>query len=251
MNIINIGTWNLESDDSDANFLANQILENNLFKYDIWGFSEVKNKKVLDILTQTFTNHSGNKFSYFIGDTKNNDKLGIVYNTEKYELLKAGEIDTTDLGNPNHRDTLLGYFKQIESGKDFTIAVNHLARGNRESRLEQVKIFNLWSIEEIKKGNLIFAIGDYNFDWDIKLKKGNRSFDTFMAYNIYDWIMPEELIATNLHKKYNSILDFIFYADPNETIVEATSHILLKDISKDTPWGSDHRPVIASIKVQE
>ena len=148
MTKVNVGTWNLESGDSDVRTLAKQVKDNDFGLYDIWGYSEVKSGSVLRKMADALAEDTGDDFETILGDTQSSDKLGIAYNTKKYELILETEIDTMDQGNPSHRDTLVGEFKHIDTGQRIIFAVNHFARGNGALRREQAKIFNLWAIKQ-------------------------------------------------------------------------------------------------------
>jgi endonuclease/exonuclease/phosphatase family metal-dependent hydrolase len=249
MATIDIGTWNLESGDSDVRTLSRQVKQFDLGRYDLWGFSEVKSRSVLKNMADALSEDAGDTFDALLGDTRSQDKLGIAYNKDKYELLRQAEIDTMDQGRRSQRDTLIGEFKFKRTGQQLIFAVNHFARRNGAMRREQARIFNLWALEQQKRGLPILGVGDYNFDWDVRLKRGNRSFDAFMSFNVFEWIMPAELVKTNLHRRYNSILDFIFLADPEENIQDTTSSVLLESVKTDNSKVSDHRPVVASLTV--
>ena len=82
MTEIRVGTWNLESGDSDVRTLSRQIKKSDFGKYDIWGYSEVANGGVLREMADALSEDSGDPFKTLIGDTRSSDKLGIAYNSD-------------------------------------------------------------------------------------------------------------------------------------------------------------------------
>jgi len=247
MTSVKVGTWNLEYGDAEPATLANQIRKFDLGRYDIWGFSEVANGNVLRKMANALSEDSSGSYKTIIGDTESSDKLGIAYNKNIYSPMSESEIDEMDADNPFHRNTLIGEFRHNETGWRMIFAVNHFARGDRSLRKKRVGLMNKWAAKKWRHGIPIIAVGDYNFDWDIRLKRGNRSFDLFMSFGIFDWIMPYKLIKTNLRKQYNSILDFIFLADPGDDLIEGKSSVLLESLTIDNRKNSEHRPVVAEL----
>ena len=88
----------------------------------------------------------------------------------------------------------MGHFRDRESGVDFLITVNHLARGNENIRRRQAAGLRKWA--EAQSLPLI-AIGDYNFDYDFRTKAGNMAFQLFTKDNVWKWLRPEELVDSN------------------------------------------------------
>ena len=74
--------------------------------------------------------------------------------------------------NLRHRSPLMAKFRDKQSGVEFLLVLNHLARGNAELRQEQAKALRLWAVDQELS---IIGIGDYNFDFDFPTRRGAAS----------------------------------------------------------------------------
>ncbi len=99
--------------------------------------------------------------------------------------------------------------------REFTVVMNHLARGSAELRKRQATILVEWAR---KQSDPVVAVGGYNFDYDIPTKKGNEAFDVFMKEGVWKWVEPKQMVDTNWSDRNNdgkdeypdSMLDFVF-----------------------------------------
>lgn len=118
--------------------------------------------------------------------------------------------------------------------------MNHFHRTAAWKREKQSEGVRDWINEQSIPA---FAVGDYNFDWNIRTENGNDAFDIMFEEPGVTWVEPDRKIRTE--DSHNSILDFVLVNDaalswgPESTIIERRDEF--------TPENekSDHRPVTA------
>jgi hypothetical protein len=234
--------FNVESGGAEPTILAEQL--GPLQGVDIWGFSEVADESWAAILelAAEFDEVGNPDYSYILGSTGGGDRLAIVYNRDRFDLVSVEELDEINPGG-RVRSPLVAHFREQESGEEFLFMVNHLYRSDASARHEQARLLNQWATEQTLP---IIAVGDYNFDWDIPSngQQRDRGYDYFTANDVFDWIEPVAMLQTFCSTRFNSILDFVFVANAPW---EATSEVLFPeaDYCPDTRETSDHRPVQA------
>ena len=131
--------------------------------------------------------------------TGNRDRLLLIYDSDKLELLESQELEAHNGVRMNdvnfrHRSPLVGRFKQRGTDIEFIVVLNHLARGNAELRKQQAKGLRLWCEDQTLP---VIGIGDYNFDFDFKTRRGNAAFDEHMLDYRWRWVQPDKLVDTN------------------------------------------------------
>jgi hypothetical protein len=207
---------------------------------------------------------SGNTFLSINTATGGSDRIILAYNTKRLQLLSGYEMhrfgdwqlnSQGDDGRWRHRSPLVGHFRDRESGVDFLVTVNHLARGNENIRRRQAAGLRKWA--EAQSLPLI-AIGDYNFHD----KAGNKAFQLFTKDDVWKWLRPEKLIDSNwadndprlpddlrTDRYPGSILDFIFVAGSAQQW-EAKSWVVVRPRDfPDSDETSDHRPVAGVVEL--
>ncbi|MDY7020970.1 MAG: endonuclease/exonuclease/phosphatase [Cyanobacteriota bacterium] len=236
--------FNVESGDADPNYIANRYIQP-IRGVDIWGFSEVQNQSWVDRFETATEVNSKADFRSILGTTGKADKLAILYNSNRLTLIKQEELKYINIGG-SVRAPLVGQFQIKSTQQQFLFMVNHLYRTNEKVRHEQARLLNRWAQKQTLP---IIAVGDFNFDWDVKNgeTKRDRGYDLFTENGVWIWVRPQRLIATYCSKRYDSILDFVFISGAIAP-VSATSKILYPQANycPDTPQKSDHRPVQAT-----
>ncbi|WP_413168204.1 endonuclease/exonuclease/phosphatase family protein [Capilliphycus salinus ALCB114379] len=236
--------FNVESGDADPNYIANQYIKP-IRGVDLWGFSEVQNQSWADRFESAIEINNQADFKSLLGTTGNADKLAIVYNSNQLNLIKKEELNQINIGG-SVRAALVGHFQVKSTGQEFLFMVNHLYRTNDRSRHEQARLLNRWAQKQTLP---IIAVGDYNFDWDVKNGDSKRDpgYDLLTENDVFTWVRPQEIIATHCSTRYNTVLDFVFISSRPKPI-SASSKILYPeaDYCPDTPQKSDHRPVQAT-----
>ncbi len=159
--------------------------------------------------------------------------------------------------------------------------VNHLTRGNDQSRRKQAFLLR----ESARDQSLpIVAAGDYNFDFDFNHLKGNQSMAIFVRRDasdggefVWKWVVPDtEIEATGVRGDRrigvladfadsnwadgdgygdddfpDSILDFIFLAQGAKDWKANSSVIVRPNDFPDNDETSDHRPVEATLEPED
>ncbi|USD59089.1 hypothetical protein J4N45_11155 [Vibrio sp. SCSIO 43140] len=190
--------------------------------------------------------HLGDNYHYVINQnvSDNADAMAIFYDAKR---LKVEEAYERPFGVHKHeRKMVYARFTDAVTNKSFAVVNNHFMRGRGPTngdRQEQAKQLQKWV-----KGQTVpvIALGDYNFDLDVKTGQANPSYYLFTADNDWRWVKPSTLIKTGCHKGYNSILDFAFLSGE---VRSATSEIMFPEASycNDNKRKPDHRPIYAVV----
>ena len=212
--------------------------------YDIIGLCEVHPNNIAKYV-QAAGVGEGSRFKDVIGSTGAGDRLMIMFDSDRLDLVESKELH--HLNNGNHRSPLVGHFKIKEGGIEFFFMVNHLARGDSNLRRRQATGLSKWADSESLP---IIAAGDFNFDYSLDDQKGNKAMKRMLSGNVFEWVKPAQLIKTNA-SRYNSILDFIFVANRPDTWKIASEILTAGFPFPDTNKTSDHRPVIARIYIPD
>lgn len=210
---LSILAWNVESGGNDPEVIARQLSE--LAGYDLYCLSEVAEKNF-----DRYLKAVGSGFSTVNGHTGRNDRLQIIYNNSRFELLEQKEMMEYRgfiLNNGTHRSPLYLRLQDRNTGAQFIVMTNHLVRSNADLRTQQAIGLREWARDQ----NVgVINIGDFNMDYDFHTERGNDAFPEIIRDNIFSWVQPVELIDTNWSDpdgdgKDNypdSMLDFAFVA---------------------------------------
>ena len=181
-----------------------------------------------------------------------------------YELHRFGDWQLNeygDNGNLRYRSPLVGHFRDRATGSEFLVTVVHLARGNEGIRRRQASGLRNWAAAQSLP---VFAIGDFNFDYNFQRQQGNKAFEMFMQDGVWRWVQPEKLVDTNwadvdphlpveqrTDRYPGSCLDFIFVAGESKHWSAKATVIERPGDFPDTGETSDHRPVAAVVELPE
>jgi len=235
--------FNVESGGAHPSKISEQI--RTLGSVDVWGFSEVKNFSWAMQFKAAAMDSTGLEYRFEFGTTGGGDRLVLLYNQDKLELLEKEELHEI---NPEGRvrAPLVGKFRVKATGDEFFAMVNHLYRKRSDLRSQQARQIRQWADT---KDIPVIALGDFNFDWESDDDHG-QGFDAITNNDVFKWIKPENafvngtVLPTQCHNDFRSILDFIF-ASGSAKEWESTSTILFPepDYCPDDNTESDHRPV--------
>ena len=243
---LNILFWNVESEGADPKIIAEQI--STFDGYSIFAFCEVAPQDF-----DQFQKACGENFEAIRSKTGNMDRLQIVYDQNRFELVRRLELDEINF-EKRYRSPLAAHLKEKESGVEFIVMTNHLARGKAPIRQDQAKKLVDWAREQTLP---VIAIGDFNFDFVFKTDTGNEAFKIFLRDNVWTWVRPEKLIDSNwydpegdgIDNYIDSILDFAFVAGPAKKW-KAESKVIVRDGDfPDDQTTSDHRPIDLRIEL--
>ncbi|PSF38125.1 endonuclease/exonuclease/phosphatase [Aphanothece hegewaldii CCALA 016] len=242
---LTVAGYNVESGDADPVFLAtNYIAPINGVK--IWGFSEVQGESWILPLKNGTEEGEGSNFTAILGTTGKADRLLVLYKDNELEEIKHFELNNINIGG-KVRAPLVVQFRLKKTGQEFLFMANHLYRTNKVARQEQAQLLNKWASQQTLP---IIAVGDYNFDWNVKSSVHDRGYDLITQNNIFKWIQPKSKFPTTCGN-YNTILDFVFVSGKAQKWPATSTIYDRPNYCPDTPLSSDHRPIFASFQIQE
>jgi endonuclease/exonuclease/phosphatase family metal-dependent hydrolase len=161
---------------------------------DIWGFLEVHDDVWAALFEKAAEHGEAADFKRILGSTGASDRLLIVYNGNRHDVVRHYELSHINVGG-NARAPLVAHFRFKPAGAEFLFMVNHLYRSKAERRHEQARLLNEWARAQTFR---VIAVGDYNFGWDVS----NGEADHDQGYNllihgeVFVWIRPQRLIKT-------------------------------------------------------
>jgi hypothetical protein len=247
---ISILAWNVESGGSDPSVNAQQLKK--LGSDDVVCLSEVDPGSF-----GLYAGALGPQFKSINGRTGNSDRLQIIYDAQKFELLQSDELNSYrdfTLNNGNHRSPLLARLAIRGTDTQFVVMVNHLARRNAELRKSQAIGLREWARDQSVP---LIAIGDFNMDFDFRTQRGNDAFPEMIRDNIWTWVQPKQLVDTNWSDRNkdggddypDSMLDFAFVAGAAKTWSPECEVVVREGDFPDSDTTSDHRPVRLILKL--
>jgi endonuclease/exonuclease/phosphatase family metal-dependent hydrolase len=241
--------WNVESGGNDPRVIAGQLSQ---FKnYGIIALSEV-HPTSFDI----YKNALGDDRIAVMSGSGRSDRLMFLVDSRQFQLIESQELNKHEawmLNDGRHRSPFTAYLRHRETGFEFIVMTNHLARGNAEFRQEQASGLREWARDQTLP---VIAIGDFNFDYNFAEKEGNEAFSLFMQDGVWKWIRPEPLIDSNWSDdgkggdRYpGSMLDFAFVASSAKGLACKCRVIVTDGDFPDDDATSDHRPVELIVQV--
>ncbi|NNG17739.1 MAG: endonuclease/exonuclease/phosphatase, partial [Gemmatimonadales bacterium] len=242
---LRVMSWNLESGGSAVTTIAAQIQA--FDGIDIWGFSEVPS----NAKTQYQRGAGLGEGAFFDGvmsQSGGGDRLLIVFDTGRFDLLGSAELDEINSPELHHRSPLVAHFREKATGLEFKFMVNHLARGDNSRRHIQATQLNDWAETQTLP---VVAVGDYNFDWDLPNGTSHdQGFDNLLADDVFVWVKPDPVKRTQCSEedggcRFNSVLDFVFVAGPAKSWTAESDVVVRAGDFPDNDLTSDHRPVEA------
>jgi hypothetical protein len=108
---------------------------------DIWGLSEVQDEIWATLFEQAAEDGELGDFRHILGTTGGGDRLLIVYNSDRFEVIR--QFERTDINIEGRvRAPLVAHFRLKPAGPEWLFMVNHLYRGNAAGRHEQARLLN-------------------------------------------------------------------------------------------------------------
>lgn len=249
--------WNLESGDSNASFIAAQMVAKG--NIDFWGLSEVQDQATLDTLEAALeAANPGVDFIAKLSEDGGSDRLAILYRDDRMNAVPySGTADVDDIGDNffevdsiNVGGTVRpGFGVQLESsaGDRVVVLVNHWkccgGAANEARREEQAIQMNSFAIDT--PGIPVIAGGDFN----IPINNGGQTTAAFLEIaQIWEYKAPPQSVGTHAG---GSILDAVFVTNKVPAWESATT-ILEREGNTPATTGSfsdtgsqtDHRPLL-------
>ncbi len=238
--VINVLSWNVESGQAEPEVIADQI---GAFEgYELLGFSEVDPDDAAGYASACTEGESAN-FEFLLGTTGSNDRLMLVWNSDRFEALQ--ELELMHLRAQTGRAPLAVKLRERNTTNTFWFMVNHLHRGSEIKRNQQAAGLRQWFIDQSIP---VVACGDYNMDVVPSTGLGNEAFDIIRQGDHVRWVEPQPRIPTQ-SSAHQSILDFFFVND--DAISWQISSRIIRIPSEFEPVNekSDHRPIDATINI--
>jgi len=242
-------SWNVESGGNDSSYVAQRLRD--LEGIDLLGLSEVRENE-----QNTFTSAAafGENASYnsVLGQTGGGDRLLIIYNDDRFDLLDQNELDNINIDG-TVRSPLVVHIRDNHAQKEFLFMVNHLARNDRNGgtpnrRQVQAQMLNQWVANQTLP---VIAVGDYNFDFEIDSSTHDPAMDLLLENQHFFWVYPPLLVRTNCNFNFDdAILDFFFVNrqglkwSPESEIMIHYEDCLIPNAN------SDHRAIIGYLSVK-
>lgn len=250
---LNVMSWNVESGGTNADTMAARIEAFDGF--DIWGLSEVRPSHRITLQAGAGRGE-GAFFDGIMSETGNDDRLLIIYDTRRFELLGSEQLDEMNDPDLDHRSPLVGRFRDRDTNVEFLFMVNHLARGDAQLRRQQAEQLDAWAASQTLP---VIAVGDYNFDFEVTGGDTDHDlgFDEIIESGALEWVRPETLIRTQCSAdedepsgcRFNSVLDFVFAAGAAKDWNGVSEIVVRSGDFPDNHFTSDHRPVSATFEV--
>ena len=243
---IRVLMWNVESGGAEPAAIARRLAM--MAGYDIYALTEVD---LADVAT--FQTALGPEFGTEVSLTGDKDRLLLLYDFERFEMLKRFELSEFKgiaLNSPQqgHRTPMVVRLRDRRTRNRLVIALNHLARGDVEMRRQQATGLREWGRDQ-KLPTL--ALGDFNFDYHFPTKRGNRAMDIMLEDDIWYWVRPHKLVDTNWSDRDgdgkddypDSCLTFGLVTRIPTTWKLESAVIVRKNDFPDSDVSSDHRAV--------
>lgn len=252
-----VASWNVESGGSNDAFIEQQLTD--IDGVDIWGLSEVQDFVTSTSFKQGSEADENANFESILGTTGSGDKLQIIYNHDRFEVLSHSELHDINVDD-TVRAPLVAHLRERDSGEEFLFMVNHLARGDRNNgtpnrRRVQAQLLNDWASQQSLP---IIAVGDYNFDWEVigGDQDHGAGYDLLIADEVFSWVRPDTLVRTQCSAtasgcRFNSVLDFVFLAGEAQTWTASSTILVIDGDFPDDDNSSDHRPVLATFSISD
>jgi hypothetical protein len=215
--------------------------------------SEVGNDASLQSFEVAAEDGESADFRRILSATGCGDRLGIVYNATRLQLIGSQELHrvtyNADQPTPGRcqRSPLVAEFQDTRSNRRFLFMVNHLARGDNDLRRDQGQRLNEW----VRAQTLpVIATGDYNFDWSVTNGDQNHDvgYDRMTADNHWTWVRPATLIRSQCNPNFDSVLDFVFVNTTAQPL--ALASVILQEANDcgNVAANPDHRPLRAEFE---
>lgn len=248
---LQIVAWNVESGGADPAVIRNEIAS--FDGIDLWGLSEVPDETAALLFELGAEEGEEADFSTLLGTTGNNDRLAVLYDDDRFDLVAGFELGELQISS-GLRAALVAHLRESASGVELLFVVNHLARSSTASRHQQATLLREWAAAQTLP---VIAVGDYNFDFAVT--GGDTDHDTgldlLLADGVFAWLRPDVLVRTQCSAdatavteddcRFDSVLDFVFVAGDARSWSGRSEIVVRTADFPDSDTTSDHRPVFA------
>lgn len=240
--------WNLESGGITRSKIGEQLRE--FDGVQLWALSEVQASNADFFIASAGVGEAG-EISGLVGNTGGADRLLILLDESRFELIEGYELSDLALGG---RAPLVAHLRQRDDGSKFLFVAVHLHRRDGDKRLQQARELRDWAADSALP---IIVAGDFNFDFEVPSGPGNAAFDEFALAEILDWERPATLVASQYsdsnddgENDHDSVLDFVWSAGGAKSWGIQTEILVRPGDFPDDNRTSDHRPIVALIETE-
>lgn len=106
--VIQVISWNVESGDADPETVSQRIAGTD--GVDLWGLTEVQNATWADQFETGAEDGENSNFETILGTTGSADRLLIIYDADRFELLSSFELENINIGG-NVRAPLVAHLQ--------------------------------------------------------------------------------------------------------------------------------------------
>ena len=236
---LTVVNWNVESGGAQVGTITQRI---RAFQgVDLWGFEEVLDSTWAQSFEVAAEVGENADFRRVLGTTGGEDRLLVLYNSARFDLLGTQELMQLNIGG-HVRAPLIARLRDRQTGTEFLFMVNHLYRSNTQARRDQARGLNQWAQSQTLP---VIAVGDYNFDWSVVGgdTQHDAGFDLMTQGGAFTWVRPATLVRSECAPQYDSVLDFAFVTAPARAWPATSEIVVAPGDCPDGPTKPDHRPV--------
>lgn len=249
---LDILSWNVESEGADPAIIAMQLAE--LPRADAYLLQEVDARDIGRYAAAIRDTH-GRGYKYYVGSLGGRDRLAVIVDSGAFHIRSYTELMSYKnyrLNDYSHRSPLVTHLQRKSDGQEFLLVTVHNARRNEDLRKEQAVGLSEWAKAQPLP---VILAGDCNFDYDINVKRGNASYDAFLATHVWATPTLEKDVDTNYDDRDrdgrddypDSRLDFAFVKSNGKPLSAKLEIIVRPGDFPDTDATSDHRPLLLNV----
>jgi hypothetical protein len=252
---LNVAFFNVESDHSERRTIGAQITRYYRdFQIDLWAFAEVWDddwrREFVDDISKAHdrATREGIEFRTVFGETGGDNRLLVVYNPARLEVVASQELAGLDIRRSNPAPLAIHF--RLRGGPEFMFLVARLDRYREEAREQAAEGLNRWVTQQTLP---VVVGGTFGFGWSTKDNGASREagFDKLVGGDVLTWVRPSRVVATECGPARN-VDDFIFVGGPARDWPIKTR--VLSDAPNycpDSDLTSSHRPLLARITYED
>ncbi|MEQ8837339.1 MAG: endonuclease/exonuclease/phosphatase family protein [Lacipirellulaceae bacterium] len=253
---LDVLSWNVESEGADPEIIARQLAE--LPRADAYLLQEVDARDI-GRYAAAIRDKYGRSYKYYVSSLGGRDRLAAIVDTSKFHIRSYTELMSFRnyrLNDYSHRSPLVTHIQRKSDQQEFLLVTVHHARRNEDLRKEQSVGLSEWAKAQPLP---VILAGDCNFDYDINAKRGNASYQAFLATNVWTAPTLEKDVDTNYDDRDRdgrddypgSRLDFAFVKSNGKPLNAKLEIIVRPGDFPDTKATSDHRPLLLQVTTSQ
>ncbi len=252
---LNVALFNVESDHSERRTIGDQIARYYRdYAIDLWAFAEVWDedwsREFVDDISKAHDRATREdiEFETVFGETGGDNRLLIVYNPAKLEVLASQELAGLDIRRSNPAPLAVHF--RLRGGPEFMFVVTRFDRYREEAREQAAEGLNRWVAQQTLP---VLAVGTFGFGWSTKDDGASREpgFDKLIAGGALTWVRPSRIVPTECGPERN-VEDFILVGGPaRDWPIKVRVLSDAPNYCPDSDLTSSHRPLLARIGYED